>query len=168
MKRLGFHQFYAHGGDWGWLVTTNMAQLQPKYDTHKVCLQMINAVKPHYTMCMATVFHCISRNRWEPMSTLCFSLTSVFSYLRTIKGLHVNFAPPSKPGLSMALSIMFGRQFPKLFGFTELDVRRLYPCMEKLVVESIKETGYLHIQATKPDTVGKNWRRLSWFISSKL
>lgn len=29
MKRLGFHKFYAHGGDWGWLVTTNMAQLQP-------------------------------------------------------------------------------------------------------------------------------------------
>ncbi|XP_037541171.1 epoxide hydrolase 1 [Nematolebias whitei] len=103
MKRLGFHQFYAHGGDWGWLVTTNMAQLQPK----------------------------------------------------TIKGLHVNFAPPSKPGLSMALSIMFGHHFPKLFGFTELDVGRIYPCMEKLVVESIKETGYLHIQATKPDTVGR-------------
>lgn len=30
MRRLGFQQFYAHGGDWGWLVTTNMAQLQPK------------------------------------------------------------------------------------------------------------------------------------------
>jgi microsomal epoxide hydrolase len=30
MKRLGFQQFYAHGGDWGWIVTTNMAQLEPK------------------------------------------------------------------------------------------------------------------------------------------
>lgn len=56
----------------------------------------------------------------------------------------------------MALSIMFGRHFPKLFGFTEVDIQRLYPCKEKLVVESIKETGYMHIQATKPDTVGKN------------
>ncbi|TMS11949.1 Epoxide hydrolase 1 [Larimichthys crocea] len=35
----------------------------------------------------------------------------------TIKGLHVNFAPPSKPGLLMTLSIMLGRRFPKLFGF---------------------------------------------------
>ncbi|XP_071334619.1 epoxide hydrolase 1 isoform X1 [Trachinotus anak] len=103
MKRLGFPQFYAHGGDWGWLVTTNMAQLDPK----------------------------------------------------SVKGLHVNFAPPSKPGLPMALSIMLGRRFPKLFGFTDTDIQRLYPCMEKLVVESIKESGYMHIQATKPDTVGR-------------
>lgn len=103
MRRLGFQQFYAHGGDWGWLVTTNMAQLEPK----------------------------------------------------TVKGLHVNFAPPSQPGLLVALSIMLGRRFPKLFGFTEVDVERLYPCMEKLVVESIRESGYMHIQATKPDTVGR-------------
>lgn len=103
MKRLGFQQYYAHGGDWGWLVTTNMAQLEPK----------------------------------------------------TVKGLHLNFAPPSKPGLSMALSMMLGRHFPKLFGFTDFDIQRLFPCMEKLVVESIKETGYMHIQATKPDTVGR-------------
>ncbi|KAL6096235.1 ephx1 [Pungitius sinensis] len=103
MKRLGFQKFYAHGGDWGWLVTTNMAQLEPG----------------------------------------------------TVKGLHVNFAPNSKPGLSMVLSILLGQRFPKMFGFTALDVQRLYPRMDKLVVEPIKETGYMHIQATKPDTVGR-------------
>uniref|UniRef100_A0A8D2ZH89 microsomal epoxide hydrolase n=1 Tax=Scophthalmus maximus TaxID=52904 RepID=A0A8D2ZH89_SCOMX len=103
MERLGFQQFYAHGGDWGWLVTTNMAQLEPK----------------------------------------------------TVKGLHVNFAPASKPGLPMILSIMLGRRFPKLFGFTDMDIQGIFPCMQKLVVESIKETGYMHIQATKPDTVGR-------------
>ncbi|XP_028295203.1 epoxide hydrolase 1 isoform X1 [Gouania willdenowi] len=103
MKRLGFQQFYAHGGDWGWLVTTNMAQLEPKI----------------------------------------------------VKGLHVNFAPPSKPGLSMVLSLLLGNRFPKLFGFNGVDIQRLYPCMEKQVVEPIKETGYMHIQATKPDTVGR-------------
>lgn len=78
------------------------------------------------------------------------------SYFRKVKGLHVNFAPPSKPGLPMALSILLGRRFPKLFGFTDMDIQRLYPCMEKLVVETIKESGYMHIQATKPDTVGKD------------
>lgn len=103
MKRLGFQQFYAHGGDWGWLITTNMAQLEPK----------------------------------------------------TVKGLHVNFAPPSKPGLTMTLSLLLGRRFPKLFGFTDLDVQRTFPCKEKLLVESLKESGYMHIQATKPDTVGR-------------
>ncbi|XP_076021430.1 epoxide hydrolase 1 [Genypterus blacodes] len=103
MKRLGFQQFYAHGGDWGWLVTTNMAQMEPKI----------------------------------------------------VKGLHLNFAPPSKPGLLMVLSIMLGSRFPKLFGFTDVDTQRLFPCTEKLLVESIKESGYMHIQATKPDTVGR-------------
>ncbi|KAM6915592.1 epoxide hydrolase 1 [Xenentodon cancila] len=103
MDRLGFQQFYAHGGDWGWLVTTNMAQLKPK----------------------------------------------------AVKGLHLNFAPPSKPGPLMGLSVVLGHCFPKLFGFTEMDIQRLYPCMDKLVVETVKETGYMHIQATKPDTVGR-------------
>lgn len=32
MKRLGFNKFYAQGGDWGCLITTNMAQLEPRYD----------------------------------------------------------------------------------------------------------------------------------------
>ncbi|XP_068198461.1 epoxide hydrolase 1 [Antennarius striatus] len=103
MRRLGFQQFYAHGGDWGWLITTNMAQLEPK----------------------------------------------------TVKGLHVNFAPPSKPGLPVLLSVMLGRRFPKLFGFSDMDIQRLFPPLEKLGVEMIKETGYMHIQATKPDTVGR-------------
>lgn len=68
----------------------------------------------------------------------------------------MNFAPPSKPGLLMTLSIMLGRRFPKPFGFTDMDIKGLFPCMEKMVVESIKESGYMHIQATKPDTVGKD------------
>lgn len=67
----------------------------------------------------------------------------------------MNFAPPSKPGLPMALSIMLGHRFPKLFDFTDFDIQRLFPAMEKLVVETVKESGYMHIQATKPDTVGK-------------
>uniref|UniRef100_A0A4W5NWG2 Epoxide hydrolase n=1 Tax=Hucho hucho TaxID=62062 RepID=A0A4W5NWG2_9TELE len=103
-KKEDFQQFYAHGGDWGWIVTTNMAQLEPKI----------------------------------------------------IKGLHLNFAPPSKPGLPMVLSIMLGRRFPKMFGFNEHDIQRIYPIVQNLVVESVKESGYMHIQATKPDTVGKS------------
>uniref|UniRef100_A0A7N6A0Z8 Epoxide hydrolase n=1 Tax=Anabas testudineus TaxID=64144 RepID=A0A7N6A0Z8_ANATE len=103
MKRLGFQQFYAQGGDWGWMVTTNMAQLDPK----------------------------------------------------SVRGLHVNIATPFKFSLPIALSIMLGRQFPKLFGFTDMDVQHLFPCTEKLVVESIKESGYMHIQCTKPDTAGR-------------
>lgn len=63
---------------------------------------------------------------------------------------------PSKFGVSMFLSILLGRHFPKLFGFTDVDIQRLYPAMQKMLVETIKESGYMHIQATKPDTVGTN------------
>lgn len=103
MKRLGFKKFYAQGGDWGSLVTTNMAQLEPS----------------------------------------------------TVTGLHVNMAAPSKFGVSMISSILLGRRFPKLFGFTDVDVQRLYPATQKMLAETIKESGYMHIQATKPDTVGR-------------
>ncbi|XP_056336668.1 epoxide hydrolase 1 [Danio aesculapii] len=103
MKRLGFTQYYVQGGDWGSMITTNMAQLEP------------NAVK----------------------------------------GLHINFAPPAQGSLLMGLSLIFGRRFPKLFGFTEHDVKRLFPCMNNLVVDALRETGYMHIQATKPDTAGR-------------
>ncbi|KAG9282600.1 epoxide hydrolase 1 [Astyanax mexicanus] len=103
MKRLGFSQFYIQGGDWGWLITTNMAQLEPKI----------------------------------------------------VKGLHVNFAPPAKPSLMVVLSMLLGRHFPKLFDFSEHDIKRLFPCVQKLVVDAVKETGYMHIQATKPDTAGR-------------
>lgn len=30
MERLGFSQFYLQGGDWGSLITTNMAQMKPQ------------------------------------------------------------------------------------------------------------------------------------------
>ena len=31
MLRLGFNEFYAQGGDWGWLICTNLAQIAPKW-----------------------------------------------------------------------------------------------------------------------------------------
>ncbi|XP_056291455.1 epoxide hydrolase 1 isoform X2 [Pseudoliparis swirei] len=66
MERLGFSQFYLQGGDWGSLITTNMAQMKPLRE----------------------------------------------------------------------------------------DVRRLFPFFEKNVWNILRETGYFHIQATKPDTAG--------------
>lgn len=64
----------------------------------------------------------------------------------------------------MVLSLLLGRWFPKLFGFTEHDVKRLFPCMQKLVVDGVKETGYMHIQSTKPDTVGEKHKLKSGVV----
>uniref|UniRef100_A0AAV2K699 Epoxide hydrolase n=1 Tax=Knipowitschia caucasica TaxID=637954 RepID=A0AAV2K699_KNICA len=74
---------------------------------------------------------------------------------RTVKGLHLNFAPPSKPGLWVVLSVILGQYFPKLFGFSPVDLERLFPAAQKQLMEPLLESGYMHIQATKPDTVGR-------------
>lgn len=56
--------------------------------------------------------------------------------------------------ITTVLSLIIGRYLPFLVGFTREDVRRIYPYMQKNVYELLKESGYLHIQATKPDTAG--------------
>uniref|UniRef100_A0A3B4T907 Epoxide hydrolase n=1 Tax=Seriola dumerili TaxID=41447 RepID=A0A3B4T907_SERDU len=101
MERLGFSQFYLQGGDWGSLITTNMAQMKPQ----------------------------------------------------CVKGLHLNMFS-SRRGFRVLLSLMIGPYLPFLVGFSREDVHRLFPFFEKNVWGILRETGYMHIQATKPDTAG--------------
>ncbi|XP_077586566.1 epoxide hydrolase 1 [Stigmatopora nigra] len=101
MERLGFSQFYLQGGDWGSLITTNMAQMKP----------------------------------------LC------------VKGLHLNMFMIRK-GFKVMMSLLIGSYLPFLVGLSREDVRRLFPFFEKTMWPILRETGYMHIQATKPDTVG--------------
>ncbi|XP_028279456.1 epoxide hydrolase 1 [Parambassis ranga] len=101
MERLGFSEFYLQGGDWGSLITTNMAQMKPD----------------------------------------------------CVKGLHLNMCISTR-GFRVLLSLMIGPYLPFLVGFSREDVRRLFPYFEKNVWEMLRESGYLHIQGTKPDTAG--------------
>lgn len=101
MERLGFSQFYLQGGDWGSLITTNMAQMKPE----------------------------------------------------CVKGLHLNMCM-SRRGFKVLLSLLIGPYLPFLVGLTREDVRRLFPFFEKNVWEMLRESGYMHIQGTKPDTAG--------------
>ncbi|XP_067092212.1 epoxide hydrolase 1 [Osmerus mordax] len=102
MERLGFSRFYLQGGDWGSLITTNMAQMKPQ----------------------------------------------------SVKGLHLNMITAPRKGFGILMSLLIGPYLPFLVGLTKEDVRRLFPFMEKNVYEILRETGYMHIQATKPDTAG--------------
>ncbi|XP_071995885.1 epoxide hydrolase 1-like [Engystomops pustulosus] len=83
-------------------------------------------------------------------------ITTTLSQMRpeAVKGLHLNLIFISRGGLKMLLCLLVGRYFPWLVGLTREDVRRLFPYFEKSVYAILRETGYLHIQATKPDTVG--------------
>ncbi|XP_016388810.1 epoxide hydrolase 1 [Sinocyclocheilus rhinocerous] len=71
-----------------------------------------------------------------------------------VRGLHLNMVIARTDSLGQLLSLVIGRYLPFLVGFTKEDVRRLYPYMEKNIYDILRESGYLHIQATKPDTAG--------------
>lgn len=55
MKRLGFKKFYAQGGDWGCLITTNMAQLEPRYDLTTLHSDFIVTIYIPFTLCTSLV-----------------------------------------------------------------------------------------------------------------
>lgn len=74
-------------------------------------------------------------------------------FSRCVKGLHVNMIFTNR-SFKTLLSLIIGPYLPFLVGFTREDVRRLFPFFEKNVWEMLRESGYLHIQATKPDTAG--------------
>ena len=98
MHRLGFEKFYIQGGDWGAVITANMAALFPE--------QVIG-------------LH----------SNMCGSMTG-----------------------STFLWSFIGTYFPSLVGVNE-HYSRYFP-LSRVLFNIIEESGYFHIQATKPDTIG--------------
>ncbi|XP_025072538.1 epoxide hydrolase 1-like isoform X2 [Alligator sinensis] len=73
---------------------------------------------------------------------------------KQVKGLHLNLVFISSSGLGRLVSLILGAYVPWLVGLTREDSHRLFPYLEKNVYEILRESGYLHIQATKPDTAG--------------
>ncbi|NP_001128399.1 epoxide hydrolase 1 precursor [Nasonia vitripennis] len=98
MQRLGFEQFYTQGGDWGSLITANMAVLYPK-----------KVIGTHLNMCF---------------------IESHKAHFLSLVGAYI-------PSLVVD-SEHYSKMYPLSYHFGRL----------------IEETGYLHIQATKPETVG--------------
>lgn len=98
MQRLGFTTYYAHGGDWGSLVTRNMALMYPE----------------------------------------------------RVKGLHVTMSMYRSTCTNMMWLI--GSVFPSLVT-DEKDYKHIYP-LKDIFIGLLKESGYMHLQASKPDTVG--------------
>ncbi|NXN15013.1 HYEP hydrolase, partial [Indicator maculatus] len=73
---------------------------------------------------------------------------------QAVKVLHLNLIFFGGGNFRSILSVMFGAYVPWLVGFTREDVRRMYPFIQKNFYQILQESGYLHIQATKPDTAG--------------
>ncbi|XP_075387013.1 epoxide hydrolase 1 [Tenrec ecaudatus] len=82
-------------------------------------------------------------------SLICTNLAQMAP--RHVKGLHVNMAFVLKN--SFFLTVLLGPRFRRLFSYTERDAELLFP-FKKVFHSMVRESGYMHIQATKPDTVG--------------
>lgn len=80
------------------------------------------------------------------------NLTRPLSAPSHVKGLHLNMAFVVRN--FHTLTLFLGPRFRKLFGYTERDMELMYPLKEKMFYSLIRESGYMHIQCTKPDTVG--------------
>lgn len=99
MKRIGYDEFYVHGGDWGGMISRHMAVLFPD-----------NVLGLHSTFCY-------SRRR----ISLC--------------------------------KILLGSLWPSFLVPIGHETQ-MYP-LRRILKRFILESGYLHLQATKPDTIGK-------------
>ncbi|XP_015523705.1 juvenile hormone epoxide hydrolase 1-like [Neodiprion virginianus] len=98
MLRLGFKKFYTQGGDWGAIITANLASMFPQH-----------VLGMHSNMCIV-------------MQPQTFLTTYIYSF------------------------------WPSML-IPEEDYHLMYPLSEKWS-RRLEESGYLHIQATKPDTLG--------------
>lgn len=83
------------------------------------------------------------------------SLLWPLSALSHVKGLHLNIALVLRN--VYILTFFLGRRLGRLFGYTERDLELLYP-FKKTFYTLMRESGYMHIQSTKPDTVGEGAR----------
>ncbi|XP_007935160.1 epoxide hydrolase 1 [Orycteropus afer afer] len=69
-----------------------------------------------------------------------------------VKGLHLNMVFVVRNFFTLTLPL--AQHFRRLFGYTERDIELMSPIKEKFFYSLVRESGYMHIQATKPDTVG--------------
>nr|QPN96961.1 juvenile hormone epoxide hydrolase [Macrobrachium rosenbergii] len=72
-------------------------------------------------------------------------------YPDNILGVHLNMVAVNTPGPNIKL--ILGAVLPAGIVVAEKDQDKLYPLGDKFSMIA-RETGYLHLQATKPDTVG--------------
>ncbi|XP_043200267.1 juvenile hormone epoxide hydrolase 1-like [Amphibalanus amphitrite] len=73
-------------------------------------------------------------------------------YPDNVRGAHMNMVTPGSTSPRMWLLLAVGKLFPSVLG-SEFFQKRYYP-VGAFASQLARETGYAHLQATKPDTVG--------------
>lgn len=120
--------------------------------SHKQGCDSVAIARMFYKLMMRLGFREFYAQGGDWGSLICTNISQMAP--NHVKGLHLNMVFVTQGGLSQILAIVFGKYFPGLFGLRDVDVQRMFPYLDKVVYHVVKESGYLHIQATKPDTAG--------------
>ncbi|XP_044530566.1 epoxide hydrolase 1 isoform X1 [Gracilinanus agilis] len=118
---------------------------------HKQGLDSVAAARIFYKLMSRLGFQEFYIQGGDWGSLICVNMAQMLP--SQVKGIHVNMCFISSGAFSMLISLLLGRWFPWLFNFRERDVQLLFPA-KKIFNSIFRESGYMHIQATKPDTVG--------------
>lgn len=78
-------------------------------------------------------------------------MTLNLNIFSSILGVHVNMITAKTAGTTIKLFL--GAILPSGIVVAKEDEKKMYPVWEHFGMLA-RETGYLHIQATKPDTIG--------------
>ncbi|XP_010224840.1 PREDICTED: epoxide hydrolase 1 [Tinamus guttatus] len=119
---------------------------------HKKDFNSVSAASVFYELMLRLGFSEFYAQGGDWGGLICTNLAQIAP--NNLKGLHLNLASVTRLGFSHVLSVLLGCYLPGLFGFQDEDFKRMYPFLEKGVYRILRESGYAHIQATKPDTVG--------------
>lgn len=74
------------------------------------------------------------------------------AYPENTLGLHVNMIVPPKGSLEALIKQIVGNYFPSLIGISQSEYDLFYP-LDKMLIKLVAASGYMHLQATKPDTL---------------
>ncbi|XP_078525558.1 epoxide hydrolase 1-like isoform X1 [Lissotriton helveticus] len=118
---------------------------------HKKGCDSVAVARIFYKLMMRLGFREFYAQGGDWGSLICTNLSQLVP--SHVIGLHLNVVFLA-PGAPQFLAILFRKYFLGLFGLRELYVQQMFPYTEKVLYPMVKESGYLHIQATKPDTAG--------------
>ena len=137
MDRLGHQTFYTQGGDWGALITSVLATIYPN-NVRGAHLNMATSetASANIKLLLSQLVSFVPNKSVSKHLSTCITKIQSWlhkSWVRYFK----NFNPIQVPSLIVKPS----------------DYKKVIPLGEKFKY-ILAESGYLHLQATKPDTVG--------------
>lgn len=133
MTRLGYQFYIISGGDWGQPIGKASAVLYPERIIGK-CLVPDELLSGYVSKMYKDA---VTNDGASKLDT----------------GFHATM-PTAKVTLYSCVKVFFGMIFPgHVYDNSEKDVPKVHPIFDKLGF-LFQETGYFHVQATKPDTIG--------------